>query len=240
VTYNHRASHASMCFDKGLHRRVPRGLHLRGRAGCCTSTLTSAWTAAPGEPVCPVEAIYYEDDVPERVEGNIRKINADFFEDLGSPGGASKRRQDRQRITRSWRQLPPQGRGRGDPSPHGLPEYPWDELAPIAREGTSLPPGGAGRPVGRHGRSTRCPRSSRRRSAGAANAPRVPAGPQVPRGCARPAAGLAIAVHSASMWTRVTVLPVIGTKEFIAWLPTVLGLGFRRHGAPPRPGLPHL
>ena len=41
------------------------------------------------EPVCPVEAIYYEDDVPEQWK-EYQKINADFFEDLGSPGGASK------------------------------------------------------------------------------------------------------------------------------------------------------
>jgi ferredoxin len=41
------------------------------------------------EPVCPVEAIYYEDDVPEQWK-EYTKINADFFEELGSPGGASK------------------------------------------------------------------------------------------------------------------------------------------------------
>ena len=41
------------------------------------------------EPVCPVEAIYYEDDVPEQWK-DYTKINAEFFEDLGSPGGASK------------------------------------------------------------------------------------------------------------------------------------------------------
>jgi ferredoxin len=41
------------------------------------------------EPVCPVEAIYYEDDVPEQW-GAYTKANADFFAELGSPGGASK------------------------------------------------------------------------------------------------------------------------------------------------------
>jgi NAD-dependent dihydropyrimidine dehydrogenase PreA subunit len=35
------------------------------------------------EPVCPTEAIYYEDDVPEKWE-------TAFFETIGSPGGASK------------------------------------------------------------------------------------------------------------------------------------------------------
>src|SRR5690625_4936701 len=39
------------------------------------------------EPVCPVEAIYYEDDLPEEWEGYY-EANVEFFDDLGSPGGA--------------------------------------------------------------------------------------------------------------------------------------------------------
>lgn len=41
------------------------------------------------EPVCPTEAIYYEDDVPENMT-NFKQLNADFFTVLGSPGGAAK------------------------------------------------------------------------------------------------------------------------------------------------------
>ena len=49
------------------------------------------------EPVCPVEAIYYEDDLPEPLQPYI-KDNEDFFtetlpgqsEPLRSPGGAAK------------------------------------------------------------------------------------------------------------------------------------------------------
>jgi NAD-dependent dihydropyrimidine dehydrogenase PreA subunit len=41
------------------------------------------------EPVCPVEAIFYEDDVPEQWR-DYTAANYEFFEDLGSPGGASK------------------------------------------------------------------------------------------------------------------------------------------------------
>jgi NAD-dependent dihydropyrimidine dehydrogenase PreA subunit len=41
------------------------------------------------EPVCPVEAIFYEDDVPEKWR-DYYQANVDFFEDLGSPGGAAK------------------------------------------------------------------------------------------------------------------------------------------------------
>ena len=41
------------------------------------------------EPVCPVEAIFYEDDVPGE-QADFKKANVDFFADLGSPGGAAK------------------------------------------------------------------------------------------------------------------------------------------------------
>ena len=38
---------------------------------------------------CPVEAIFYEDDVPDQWK-DFYKANVEFFEDLGSPGGAAK------------------------------------------------------------------------------------------------------------------------------------------------------
>jgi len=41
------------------------------------------------EPVCPVEAIYYEDDLPEEWSDYYR-ANVDFFAEIGSPGGAAK------------------------------------------------------------------------------------------------------------------------------------------------------
>ncbi len=41
------------------------------------------------EPVCPVEAIYYEDDVPAQWK-DFREMGSQFFVELGSPGGASK------------------------------------------------------------------------------------------------------------------------------------------------------
>ena len=41
------------------------------------------------EPVCPVEAIFYEDDTPEQWKEDYN-ANVDFFNDLGSPGGAAK------------------------------------------------------------------------------------------------------------------------------------------------------
>jgi len=41
------------------------------------------------EPVCPVESIFYEDDVPEQYK-DYTAANAEFFDEIGSPGGASK------------------------------------------------------------------------------------------------------------------------------------------------------
>lgn len=41
------------------------------------------------EPVCPVEAIYYEDDVPGDWK-QYGEINSAFFATIGSPGGAAK------------------------------------------------------------------------------------------------------------------------------------------------------
>ena len=41
------------------------------------------------EPVCPVEAIYYEDDVPAK-QAEFYDVNVQFFDGIGSPGGAAK------------------------------------------------------------------------------------------------------------------------------------------------------
>ena len=41
------------------------------------------------EPVCPVEAIYYEDDTPEKW-AEYYTANVEFFKEVGSPGGAAK------------------------------------------------------------------------------------------------------------------------------------------------------
>ena len=45
------------------------------------------------EPACPVEAIFYEDDIPDEWK-QFTAINAEFFSDavtgLGDPGGAAQ------------------------------------------------------------------------------------------------------------------------------------------------------
>ncbi|RNL62912.1 ferredoxin [Nocardioides marmoriginsengisoli] len=40
------------------------------------------------EPVCPVEAIYYGDDLPQEWN-DFAEASAEFFDGLGLPGGAS-------------------------------------------------------------------------------------------------------------------------------------------------------
>jgi NAD-dependent dihydropyrimidine dehydrogenase PreA subunit len=41
------------------------------------------------EPVCPTEAIFYEDDLPADQAAYL-EINAGFFEGIGAPGGAAR------------------------------------------------------------------------------------------------------------------------------------------------------
>ena len=59
------------------------------------------------EPVYPMEAIYYEDDVPSD-QAEYYDINVTFFDEIGSPGGANRYGKydgDHPSITA----LPPQG-----------------------------------------------------------------------------------------------------------------------------------
>jgi succinyldiaminopimelate transaminase len=102
-----------------------------------------------------------------------------------------------------------------------LPSYPWDELAPL-REKASAFPGGAvdlsiGTPV------DPVPAVIQRALAAAADAPGYPltAGTA---GLRAAAAGWLERCHGVRVDPD-SVLPVIGTKEFIAWLPVMLGLG---------------
>ncbi|NAZ81008.1 ferredoxin [Kineococcus sp. R8] len=61
------------------------------------------------EPVCPVEAIYYEDDVPEQWSV-FTAANVEFFDTIGSPGGAAKLGEiDADHVAVS--SLPPQAEG---------------------------------------------------------------------------------------------------------------------------------
>jgi succinyldiaminopimelate transaminase len=102
-----------------------------------------------------------------------------------------------------------------------LPAFPWDALAADARVARAHPGGivdlSVGTPV------DPVPPVVMDALAGAANSPGYPA-----------TAGTAALRETAAGWLArrhgvtvrpETILPVIGTKEFIAWLPTVLGCG---------------
>ncbi len=179
------------------------------------------------EPVCPVEAIYYEDDVPDQWSG-YTQINADFFAELGSPGGASKVGHDGER--------PAVGQG-PSASRRGvltarpalrrrvsalLPVFPWDTLADVTALARAHPDGivdlSVGTPVDEVAPVIR-------EALAAASA-----SPGYPTTAGTPAlrASAVAALHRRYGITGLpddAVLPVIGTKELIAWLPTLLGLG---------------
>ena len=102
-----------------------------------------------------------------------------------------------------------------------LPEYPWDELAPIAEKARAFPGGAVDLSVGTP--VDPVPAVIQNALVAAANAPGYPltAGTPELRSAAAGWLARSLDVHV----DPVTVLPVIGTKEFIAWLPTMLGLG---------------
>ena len=102
-----------------------------------------------------------------------------------------------------------------------LPEYPWDELGPL-RDKASLFPNGSvdlsiGTPV------DPVPAVIQDALAAAADAPGYPQTAGTPElraaaaGWLERALGVSVAPE--------TILPVIGTKELVAWLPLMLGLG---------------
>jgi succinyldiaminopimelate transaminase len=102
-----------------------------------------------------------------------------------------------------------------------LPEYPWDELAPIAEKARAFPGGvvdlSVGTPV------DPVPAVIQDALIAAANAPGYPltAGTPELRSAAAGWLARSLDVHV----DPASVLPVIGTKEFIAWLPAMLALG---------------
>ncbi len=102
-----------------------------------------------------------------------------------------------------------------------LPEYPWDELAPLREKARAFPGGAVDLSVGTP--VDPVPAVIQDALVAAANAPGYPltAGTPELRSAAAGWLARSLDVHV----DPVSVLPVIGTKEFIAWLPTMLGLG---------------
>ena len=102
-----------------------------------------------------------------------------------------------------------------------LPEYPWDELAPIAEKARVFPGGAVDLSVGTP--VDPVPTVIQDALVAAANAPGYPLTAGTP--ALRSAAVGWLARSLDVQVDPMSVLPVIGTKEFIAWLPVMLGLG---------------
>ena len=102
-----------------------------------------------------------------------------------------------------------------------LPEYPWDELAPIAEKARAFPGGAVDLSVGTP--VDPVPTVIQQALAAGANSPGYPLTAGTP--ALRAAAAGWLERSLGVQVDPVTVLPVIGTKEFIAWLPTMLALG---------------
>lgn len=102
-----------------------------------------------------------------------------------------------------------------------LPEYPWDELAPLREKAHAFPGGlvdlSIGTPV------DPVPGVIQDALGSAADAPGYPLTAGTPR-LREAAAGWLSRTLDVTVAPE-AVLPLIGTKQFIAWLPVVLGLG---------------
>jgi NAD-dependent dihydropyrimidine dehydrogenase PreA subunit len=194
------------------------------------------------EPVCPTEAIFYEDDLPEQWK-DYHKANVEFFDDLGSPGGAAKIGCDPEgppagrRSAAPGRELNARHADRGDRDPPTASRLPLGP-APAARRPGPGTSGRDHRPVGRDpGRFDPGRRSHG--VAGCLGRPGVPAHPRSP----------AVREAIVSWYAQrrgvpdldpAAVLPTIGSKELVAWLAGTARAGTGRRRGTPRGGLSHL
>jgi succinyldiaminopimelate transaminase len=102
-----------------------------------------------------------------------------------------------------------------------LPEFPWDVLAPFAARAAKHPKGAVDLSVGTPVDPT--PAVVQAALAAAANAPGYPTTAGSP--AVREAAAGWINRRLGARVSTTAVLPAIGSKELVAWLPTLLGLG---------------
>ena len=192
------------------------------------------------EPVCPVEAIYYEDDLPDEWAGLLqgeRRV-------LRRRRLARRRRQgrrhpqgppDHRRSAAAGARVLSRGGSAATSQWADAPDYPWDAVAPYA-ERASAAPRRHRRSVDRlAGRSD----AGRHRDALAAAADAH----AYPQTVGTPALREAIVDWFARRrgvpgLTAANVLPTIGSKELVALLPLLLGLGPGDIVVHPRPPIP--
>ena len=183
------------------------------------------------EPVCPVEAIYYEDDVPEEW-AEYYKANVEFFDDLGSPGGRRQARAHQQGPP-DHRRPPPAGarrvsrpgvrRQRRRDRADRPPRLPLGLARPRTRSGRAgRPEGSSTSPSGPP--STRPPRSSAPPSARppTRRGTRRRGGPPT---CARPLPRGSPAAAACPASTRPASSRRSGARSSSPGCPTLLGLG---------------
>ena len=173
------------------------------------------------EPVCPVEAIYYEDDTPEEWK-DYYEANVHFFDDLGSPGGAAKMGEidkDHPMIAA----LPPQAAGLTTrPSPPGSRTSPGTSSRRTPRRRARTPTASS---TSRSARpSTRPPRSCSRRC-GTPPTRRATRSRSVCPRPGRPASTGSRATTGSPGSASTACSRSIGSKELIASLPLHLGIG---------------
>ena len=188
------------------------------------------------EPVCPVEAIYYEDDTPEQWK-DYYDANVHFFDDLGSPGGAAKMGEidkDHPLVEA----LPPQpqeltlARAR---SPAGFRTSPGTTSRRTPRRRARHPDGIVDLSIGTPVDPT--PEVVQQALREAADAPGLPGHGRAARDAAGGVDWLARS-HGVTGLGLDGVLPVIGSKELIASLPLHLGIGPGDLVVQPGAGLP--
>ena len=179
------------------------------------------------EPVCPVEAIFYEDDTPEEWK-DYYTANVGFFDDLGSPGGAAKMGEidkDHPFVAA----LPPQNQDSCSPRPSRLgsvssrlPDFPWDDLTAHAATARTHPDGIVDLSVGTPVDPT--PAVVQHALCEAADSPGYPT--TIGRVDTRQACLAWLSRrHGVDGLGLDAVLPVVGSKELIASMAGHLGLG---------------
>src|SRR5215472_11998238 len=220
-----------MCSTRRASRSARSTASMRA-SGCSTSTRMSAWTAAPASPSARSRPSSMRTTCPTSTRTTTRPTWSSSptlarRAALPRPGRSTP-------TTRSWprcRRRRPSTRPAttaqstvdqpGGTLAGRLPAFPWDALAPAAQRARAHPDGivdlSVGTPV------DPVPAVIQAALAAAADSPGYPvtAGTAALR---RAAAGWLARNHGVTVEPD-SILPVIGTKEVIAWLPTLLGCG---------------
>ncbi len=111
----------------------------------------------------------------------------------------------------------------------GLPDFPWDSLADAQARARAHPDGIVDLSVGTPVDPT--PRLAREALVAAADSPGYPLTAGTPE-LRRAMAGWAVRRWAVEGLEPTSCLPVVGTKELVGWLPTLLGLGSRTSEPP--------